>query len=582
MTLDRLFPAATSLLIVIFSLLLYRGLQSEDVAGSGEPIGTVFFKNRVAQRKVQGRADWQDLAQQSKVYNRDTIRTEELSEASVELNDGTKIEMDQNSMIVLAISEKAAQIRFAGGSVRAVGSEKAAGKSVEIRVGDKTIETAKGDVQLTSAKKGELVVNVRQGEAKLKVGDQEQQIKANQQSVVTGNQVQVRTIDIRPTEPPDNFRAYTAGRQTVRFSWSGVDGPGILEVSTDRSFSRLFTRQRGTGNANANLGPGLYYWRVRSADAKSTSPIRRVSVLGTEAVRLYAPLNGRRFEVRAATHFVPFSWSRSDFASAYVLEIADNAAFTGATTDQVSGTSFSKQLAPGTYFWRVRTVMPVREAETRSAPFRLAVVRTELRVRHVLLSPADTSARSRQSVRGNGLFFNWLAQEGVDQYTLEVASDSGFSKVVHRAAGRQAFNQFRGDLEAGTYYWRVIAATGATTSSSPTRRISITDSLGAPGNLTPAAGSTIDMSDRNSLDFSWSSVAGASQYRLELVRLSDGRRVVSDTTARNGYSLTKLETLSAGRFAVTVRAEGSGRVGDTARSQFNITIRPLQTPQIER
>ena len=578
MTLDRIFPAVTSLLIVLFSFLLYRGLRPEVEIGDRQQIGTVYFKNRVAQRKLQGVAIWQDLGQESPVYNRDTLRTEELSEASVKLLDGTKIEMDQNSMIVLAVSAKAAQIRFAGGSVRAVGSGSAGSKGVEITAGDRTIETSKGDVQLSSAKKGELVVSVRKGEAKLTVAGQERKLKENEQSTVAGNKVDIRTVDIRPTAPADNHRLYTTNRAQIHFAWTGVSGAAILEVGTDRSFGRLHSKRTATDATTAALPPGLYYWRVRSADGKGTSTVRRISVLKTEAVRLYSPLNRATVEMRESKRLVSFSWSRSDTASSYFLEIADNAAFSGMSRVQTSGSSLAREMGPGAFFWRVRT-LPA-EAETVSTTFRGALVRSEVRVRHVLLSPADSLSRSRKQINDGGLFFNWLAQDGVERYALELAADPGFTKIVHRSANANAYSQFRGDLAAGVYYWRVSASASGRTTVSPVRRLTVNDSLAAPQILAPSNGAVVDMSDRSSLDFSWSSVPGADRYRLELVRKRDGRRIVAETVSGASYSLRRLELLSSGLFTVTVRAEGQGRRGDPTRVNFAVTIRPLPVPQI--
>ena len=580
MTLDRSFPTVTGLLIIIFSFLLYRNLQQTVDAGDKQQIGKVYFKNRVAQRKLEGQSIWLNLGQEAPVYNQDTLRTEELSEASVELFDGTKIEMDQNSMIVLAVSAKAAQIRFAGGSVRAVGSDRAGSKAVQIKSGDRTIETAKGDVQFSSAGKGDLVVNVRQGEAKLTVGGKEQRIKENQQSVVAGNTVDVRTVDVRPGAPLDNHRAYTSGRSQIRFAWTGVQGPAILEIATDRSFRRQHLSLRATDATAAALAPGLYYWRVRTTDGKGISSVRRISVQKIEPVRLYAPLHRKKIEIREQKRLVPFSWSKSDTASAYVLEIADNAAFSGVTRVQTSGASIAREMGAGTYFWRVRTLPEA--AETVSATFRCDLARTVVTVRHVLLSPVDSFTRSRQQIKDSGLFFNWLAQDGVQEYSMQLAADPGFSKVVHSSRGTDAFSQYRGELAAGTYYWRVEAVASGNKTTSPVRRVTVSDSLAAPRILSPLDSAVIDMSDRSSLDFSWSSVVGASQYRLELVRSSDGRTIVSEATGGTSFSLKRLEVLSSGSFSVLVRAEGTGRRGDPARANFSISIRPLAVPRILR
>jgi hypothetical protein len=44
---------------------------------------------------------WEEIAQESPVYNYDAIRTLEYSSAVISLNDGTSIELDQNTMLVV-------------------------------------------------------------------------------------------------------------------------------------------------------------------------------------------------------------------------------------------------------------------------------------------------------------------------------------------------------------------------------------------------------------------------------------------------------------------------------------------------
>ena len=52
-----------------------------------EPIGTIVFKKRTAQRKFSDRVVWDTLKQESPVYNGDTIRTIDQSEASITFRD---------------------------------------------------------------------------------------------------------------------------------------------------------------------------------------------------------------------------------------------------------------------------------------------------------------------------------------------------------------------------------------------------------------------------------------------------------------------------------------------------------------
>ena len=72
-----LFGAGTS--YYLFHTNFFRALSKLDE----EPIATITFKYRTAQRKFLDRVVWDRLRQNSPVYNGDIIHTAELSEATV-------------------------------------------------------------------------------------------------------------------------------------------------------------------------------------------------------------------------------------------------------------------------------------------------------------------------------------------------------------------------------------------------------------------------------------------------------------------------------------------------------------------
>ena len=63
-----------------------------------EPIATITFKYKNAERKFLDRVLWDRLKQESPVYNGDTIHTAENSEATVYFQDGTILELLENTM----------------------------------------------------------------------------------------------------------------------------------------------------------------------------------------------------------------------------------------------------------------------------------------------------------------------------------------------------------------------------------------------------------------------------------------------------------------------------------------------------
>lgn len=93
--------------IAIFLCLLGAGINSFLFHNSffralsklnEESIATITFKYKTAQRKFLEHVVWDRLRQNSPVYNGDTIHTEELSEATIWFEDGTTLDLSENTM----------------------------------------------------------------------------------------------------------------------------------------------------------------------------------------------------------------------------------------------------------------------------------------------------------------------------------------------------------------------------------------------------------------------------------------------------------------------------------------------------
>ena len=69
------------------------------------PIATITFKYKTAERKFADRVIWDRLRQNSPLYTGDTIHTESLSEATIHFIDGNTIDLAENSMAQVFITE---------------------------------------------------------------------------------------------------------------------------------------------------------------------------------------------------------------------------------------------------------------------------------------------------------------------------------------------------------------------------------------------------------------------------------------------------------------------------------------------
>src|SRR5271157_5574126 len=108
----------SALVIMTCSALLYAELTRRVESSGAKQIGTIVFKREVAQRKYASQVIWEDLEQNTPVYNNDTVRTAEMSEARINLN-GTYVNLDENSLILLSLTKEGININFSHGSISA-------------------------------------------------------------------------------------------------------------------------------------------------------------------------------------------------------------------------------------------------------------------------------------------------------------------------------------------------------------------------------------------------------------------------------------------------------------------------------
>nr|HPI15767.1 FecR domain-containing protein [Spirochaetota bacterium] len=182
---DRLVPAVGALIILVFSLLLYLDMRGSRGGARTEEIGTITFKRQTAQRKYAEQVVWDDLAQSVPVYNYDTIRTADMSEAVVRLKDGTEIALNENSMVLLVMSSDDASVEFMRGSIAA--NRDGAGKKLNITAGGAVVSMAEGALNLSRGRGEGLDVTLNKGSALVKTGEGEQRVTGDQRVVVAGD-----------------------------------------------------------------------------------------------------------------------------------------------------------------------------------------------------------------------------------------------------------------------------------------------------------------------------------------------------------------------------------------------------------
>ncbi|PNV74685.1 FecR domain-containing protein [Leptospira inadai] len=355
-----------SLCILVFlmsSYLLYFESKSRGDSGK-EALGTVSFRYKTAQRKFPDRMLWEDVEQGMSVFNKDSVRTDEASEAVVHLNSGTQIELDPQSMVVLQLKENREILQLGEGSLLVQGK-----KVLSVITGKVGLD-AKSDssFQITNSPDG-LSVNVRKGEviwnedgtARVTLGEGETALNAIKSEKKWNLILPEESYRFFPQEP----------EQLVEFRWEGgLDS--VWEVSSKRDFGKIIeARTIKEKVLRQRFKEGIYFWRVRSQNRERISEVRKFRVLPNPAPDLFYPKKEGIQEERT----VSFAWARQKIASGYRLQISSDPSFSNIRESQVFRTNFSMTLDPGTYYWRVvsYTNLPGTDAISETRKFAIVI-----------------------------------------------------------------------------------------------------------------------------------------------------------------------------------------------------------------
>ncbi|MCX7677621.1 MAG: PQQ-binding-like beta-propeller repeat protein [Spirochaetes bacterium] len=530
---DALMVGVSALIISACSFFLYLDFTAKIEVGDAEQIGIITYKKRLSQRKYGTQVIWEEIEQNSPVFVNDSLRTAERSEAVVKLNDGTTIELDENSMIVLAKMEGAININFAQGSMmaRRSGVVTEDMPAVNIVAGGTTVSVEKSDVKLAQTEKEDIALTVAKGTAIIKAGEEEKLITVNQSAVLVPDEkkVQVKNVTLRLLTPEHNKYFITrANWHVIPFEWD-VEGENrviFFELSADRLFSTIIKRINVKDRViNEKLPSGEYFWRI-SAEDKTTkaidySEVRKFSVLKEQPVMLFAPHEGEKYSFVGDSPFIRFRWSKNDLASNYVLEIAQDDAFKNKMI--VSTTTLTEHtvnsLTSGLYFWRVISKFdPIPEYAAASEVRKFVIEKRKIVPPTELIHPAAYAVFSDLEVKNRGILLSWKQIEGIALYELLISKTEDFSKVELKREVRGNFAHIVQSFLPGKYFWKVRPLIGEEAEGvTYTIPRSFTVQEGTISLISPVHNIVLEATQEASeILFSWNKVPFEGKYRFEL------------------------------------------------------------------
>jgi hypothetical protein len=564
-----------------FRLDLFRTLTRQS-----EPIGTITFKYKAAQRRFQDRVLWDRLKTESPVYDGDIIRTADLSEAKIAFVNGSIVDLAENTLIQVHGDDQGARVDINDGGVNA-----SSGDSALVLVSGGRQVTMETGAALNASMDGEgLTLRVMEGAVSFAGSGETGSVTAGAALALgAGGPLSLREATALFPLPKARFISPKPGKFSVPFRWNRANLPletiTRLEIAEDRAFSRVAYREDlVVGAAAVELEPGSYFWRVSLADEADPAPaILSFKILLVPAPILIAPVEGYRYQFRAKRPSVRFHWTETNEALSYILEVADNPAMENlALSQEVRGTSFYfPGLEPGIWHWRVRPVFPAsyEGVPGEGVPASFSIVQTgELRAPELQLPPDRGTVRV--GANREDVYFSWRAGTEARSYKVLISANRDLSNPLVDATAQDNFYVCRvGVLAPGQYYWSVFQTDveGNDSAFSPPRSFVALEGDDGPVQtlVFPPDGYTVESSRLPDTRFTWKTTLPF-QTRFQ-VSGSPGFSSLAIDEAVGGGSFQG-RVLPGGTWYWRIQAKGpSDTVFETPPRSFTATA-PITAP----
>ncbi len=246
---------------------------------------------------------------------------------------------------------------------------------------------------------------------------------------------------------------------TPILAWDLVEGATRYEVQVDDDPAFASPEVTTTTTTNRRfvpliaLPPGQVYWHVRAVNASSEKSDWSADQFTVAAVAKPVPLSPVDGTVLSQPSNPPLlSWSGSQGAISYTVEVDGDADFIGASSYTTKTTSLvvPDPLGAGDYFWRVTATKAagIISEPSDAASFVIAALPAP-----VLVSPNDSV-----NVPIEDVVLDWQPVPGAKTYDVQVALDEGFNNKVLDVGGIQGTRYSPPiTLDNDQYWWRVRA-----------------------------------------------------------------------------------------------------------------------------
>ena len=486
----------------ISSALFYKGFFRALTKLNEEPIATITFKYKTAQRKFLERVVWDRLRQNSPVYNGDTIHTENLAEATVYFIDGNVMNLSENTMAQVFLSEDqlltaeltdgyatvdageagAGVVLVADGMEIALEAGSSVGAGIESKskssgvVGESSLEKEE-DVQKEKEEKRGFSVQVLKGNAVVQSEDGTKVDVVEGQGIAFDKQGQsLPVLVVTNPLPNSKILSTTLEKVLVPFRWNfgetkiSENQKVYLTVAIDKDFENVvaFEDITNQNETQIQLDAEKYFWKVSVVEDATkekvlTSQSGKLQIIKSLKPNQIVPAENASFSYRSRIPSIRFMWGEANQATSYKLEIATNPSMENPIVEQRTNLTslIISTLEFGNYYWRVTPYYTINNlgfanpSEVKS----FSVERKSVLKKPSLYVPLDNGIVNTDEEIGS-IAFSWKRESEAESYIVKIANNSELKNPFIIETTKDNFFTFdtknvEKKLKDGKWFWSV-------------------------------------------------------------------------------------------------------------------------------
>lgn len=458
--------------------LFIKNLNRALVNANAKPVATITFKYKTAQRRLVDRMIWDRLRQESPVYNGDTIRTAPLSEATIYFSDGNVMDLYENTLVQVNVSEGITNVNFSEGGIGITTTSD--GSKMQLSSGS-TAVTLDSDSQLNakaaipdSSSQGEqannaLRIQVVSGKASVADEEGNSQVLTEGEVLSGTSSFNVPVLNVISPLPNVKNLNHTGLEKEINFAWVGYNLPEnnsvILETSSDHNFERIASRSEfsGINNATIKVGNGNTYWRTyvvneNGAKVDETVSTGKIQMLDAPTPHEIAPVKDFAYQYRTQKPAIRFIWTGNDYATSYLFEISDNEEMRNPVVQQRTSmpSSIVSTLGKGQWFWRVTPFYTLNNIgyEDPSAVSVFEIVQNASLEKPTAYLPIEGNYENISDPKG--ITFSWKAETEAQNYVLVISKSQDMTNpVLQKEVSNNVHHELLKNFGSGRYYWTV-------------------------------------------------------------------------------------------------------------------------------